>query len=68
MSTERTVWGVTEASHLADAEEGEGVRAYMRRRRLAPLVAEALRRAEAAARLEAALRMVPSGRWSVLTP
>lgn len=60
MSAERVVWGVMESSHLADAAEGEGVRAYLRRRRVAPLVAEALRRAEAAARLEAALRMVPS--------
>jgi hypothetical protein len=64
MNAERAVWGVMEASHLADAAEREGVRAYMRRRHLAPLIAEALHRAEAAARLEAALRMVPSGRWT----
>ena len=56
MSAERLSWSVTEASQRADAVEGEGVRAYMRRRRLAPLIAEALRRADAAARLEAALR------------
>jgi hypothetical protein len=52
-----TEWnpGVEEASRAADAAEHEAVTAYVRWHRLVAVVVEAVRRAEAAARLEAAL-------------
>jgi hypothetical protein len=53
-----TEWqaGVEEASIAADAAESEAVTAYVRRHRLVAVVVDAVRRAEAVARLELALR------------
>jgi hypothetical protein len=48
--------GVEEASIAADAAEREAVTVYVRRHRLVAVVLDAVRRAEAVARLEAALR------------
>lgn len=46
----------------ADAAETELMARYRRQRELMPLVADAVRRAEAAARLEASLRHQPRAR------
>ena len=47
------------ASGAVDAEENRALRAYARLRWLADTVIDAVRRADATARLEAALRLVP---------
>ena len=49
---------VEEASLAADAAEWEAVTVYLRRRSWVALVVEALRRAEAAARLDVALHQM----------
>jgi hypothetical protein len=49
--------GAAEAGVAVDAAEREAVTAYVRLRELAGMVVDAMRRAEAAARLEAALRL-----------
>ena len=49
--------GVDQAARAADAEERDAVATYVRRRNLVADVIHAMRRAEAAARLEAALRL-----------
>ena len=50
--------GVEETSLAADAAEREAVTDYLRRRGLVAMVVEAVRRAEAAARLDAALHQM----------
>jgi hypothetical protein len=51
------VGGVAESSLAADAAEREAVTAYVRLRGMVGVVVDAMRRADAAARLEAALRL-----------
>lgn len=51
--------GVEETSLAADTAEREAVTDYLRRRSWVAMVVEALRRAEAAARLDAALSQMP---------
>ena len=50
--------GVEEVHLAADAPEGEAVTVYLRRRSWVAMVVEALRRAEEAARLNAALHQM----------
>ena len=50
--------GVEETSLAADAAEREAVTDYLRRRGWVAMVVEAVRRAEAAARLDAALHQM----------
>ncbi|HVS41194.1 MAG TPA: hypothetical protein VMU20_02890 [Candidatus Dormibacteraeota bacterium] len=50
--------GVEETSLAADAAEREAVTDYLRRRSWVAMVVDALRRAEAAARLDAALHQM----------
>jgi hypothetical protein len=52
------VAGVEEASLAADAAEQEVAAVYLRRRNWVAIAVEALRRAEAAARLDAALHQM----------
>ncbi len=47
----------TDAQTLADASEDDAARRYLREQRLATLVAEAMRRADAMSRLDASLRL-----------
>ena len=51
------VGGVAESSVAADDAEREAVTAYVRLRGMVGVVVDAMRRAEAVARLEAALRL-----------
>jgi hypothetical protein len=47
----------TDAQTLADASENDAAQRYLREQRLATVVAEAMRRADAMSRLDASLRM-----------
>lgn len=49
-----------ELQRLADAGEDEAVATYARRQRLVGAVTEAMRRADAMSRLDAALRVQPA--------
>jgi hypothetical protein len=47
---------MADAQTVADASEDDAAQRYQRERRLAPIVAEAIRRADAMSRLDASLR------------
>jgi hypothetical protein len=47
-----------DAQTLADASENDAAQRYLREQRLATIVAEAMRRADAMSRLDATLRLV----------